>query len=190
MHTSMHIDRETFPGITDFQNLQNTFMLGFLSKDSRNAQAVVSLKRKAGAVALTSKAKKSIARKVAEPIPPVVIERKFLDIPITASEAKEIVNVFRGEEFFTGFKCTYSMEEDGPVLITCAVLAVMEQLKVCPEKYQNKKSSSRVALPSRSFLGSKGQTYYNFLFPASQTAMPSSPPTYSGFQNHHPNLFE
>ena len=104
-------------------------MLGFLSRGSRNTQAVVRLKRKADAVALTSKAKKSIASKVAEPIPPGVIERKFLDIPITAAEATVIVNVFRGEEFFTGFKCTYSMEEGGPVLIKCAVLAVMEQLR-------------------------------------------------------------
>ena len=81
-------------------------MLRFLSRDSRNAQAVVTLKRKADAVALTSKAKKSTASKVAEPISPVVPERNVPDIPITVDEATEIVNVFRSEEFFTGFECT------------------------------------------------------------------------------------
>ena len=114
-------------------------MLRFLNRDSRNAQAVVTLKRKADAVALTSKAKKSTASKVAEPISPVVPERKVPDIPITVDEATEIVNVFRSEEFFTGFECTYSME-GGPVLIPCAVLAVMEQLRCHIEvKFAGKK---------------------------------------------------
>ena len=124
---------------SDPEHIYSPNMLRFLSRDSRNAQAVVTLKRKADAVALTSKAKKSTASKVAEPISPVVPERKVPDIPITVDEATEIVNVFRSEEFFTGFECTYSME-GGPVLIPCAVLAVMEQLRCHIEvKFAGKK---------------------------------------------------
>ena len=43
---------------SDPEHIHSPNMLRFLSRDSRNAQAVVTLKRKADAVALTSKAKK------------------------------------------------------------------------------------------------------------------------------------
>ena len=56
---------------------------------SVDVQAVVSLKRKAAAVAMTSKAMTGIATKVTEPIHPFVIAKKFVEIPITCTAAKD-----------------------------------------------------------------------------------------------------
>jgi len=104
-------------------------MLGFLSRDGANAQALVNLKRKSDSAAITSKVKKSSASKLLA-VPTLSLMKKApsnASGSLSSAQAQSIVQSFVQEDFFINFPTT--VEKGDSHVLPTAVLAVMEQLR-------------------------------------------------------------
>jgi len=128
----------------------NNKMLGFLSRDGANAQALVNLKRKSDSAAITSKVKKSSASKLLA-VPTLSLMKKApsnASGSLSSAQAQSIVQSFVQEDFFINFPTT--VEKGDSHVLPTAVLAVMEQLRCELEvKFGEKKSSTKIKFMGR-----------------------------------------